>query len=38
MSAQLSFAERIAQLAEIDATVVQDDGAWRFARLIITPQ
>jgi uncharacterized protein (TIGR02246 family) len=25
-------------VGKYDATVVEDDGAWRFARLIITPQ
>ena len=25
-------------IGKYDATVVEDDGAWRFARLIITPQ
>ena len=28
----------IVGVGKYDATVVQDDGAWRFARLIITPQ
>jgi uncharacterized protein (TIGR02246 family) len=28
----------IVSLGKYDATVVQDDGAWRFARLVITPQ
>ena len=28
----------IVGVGKYDATIVHDDGAWRFARLVVTPQ